>query len=523
MAERPQLVVITGMSGAGRSQAGKALEDLGFFVIDNLPASLISQVVQQADLTGDPRRRRLAVAVDTRGGLSFDALEEVLIALETDGVPTTLLFLDADDEVLAKRFEESRRPHPVEAPTLGESIALERAALQDLRGRADVVVDTSDRTVADLRRALAEVFSGEQPRRPLRVAVTSFGFKHGVPRVIDLLFDVRFLPNPFWVPGLRPLTGHDEAVRRYVLAPARHRGLPGAGPGAARVPAAPLRGRGQDLPDDRGGLHRRPASLGGHRRGTGALAGGAERGGRGAPSGPGAMTTIDLMAAPLLEELEPPEAGPKVVAIGGGHGLAQALVGIRGYAAAVTAVVSVADDGGSSGRLAPALGIPPPGDCRRALLALSPDPSPWRDAMCHRFEAGDVAGHSLGNLLLAGLAAAEGGLEDGAGHAGAPPRRPGPGGAGGPGAPDPDGRGGRGPSGEARWPSPWGGAVSKSSGGGAGRGGGVGIGPGGAGRGRPGGDRPREPVHLAGGHPGRAGDGGGGERLAGAAWSTSAT
>ena len=220
MAERPQLVVITGMSGAGRSLAGKALEDLGFFVIDNLPASLISHVVQQADLAGEPRRRRLAVAVDTRGGLSFDDLEEVLTRLEADGIPTTVLFLDADDEVLAKRFEESRRPHPVEAATLGESIALERHALEDLRGRADVVVDTSDRTVPDLRRALGEIFSGERPPRPLRVAVISFGFKHGVPRVVDLLLDVRFLPNPFWVPDLRPLTGRDEAVRRYVLAPA---------------------------------------------------------------------------------------------------------------------------------------------------------------------------------------------------------------------------------------------------------------------------------------------------------------
>ena len=220
VAERPQLVVITGMSGAGRSLAGKALEDLGFFVIDNLPASLISHVVQQADLAGDPRRRRLAVAVDTRGGLSFDDLEEVLTRLEADGIPTTVLFLDADDEVLAKRFGETRRPHPVEAATLGESIARERHALEDLRGRADVVVDTSDRTVPDLRRALGEIFSGERPPRPLRVAVISFGFKHGVPRVVDLLFDVRFLPNPFWVPDLRPLTGHDEAVRRYVLAPA---------------------------------------------------------------------------------------------------------------------------------------------------------------------------------------------------------------------------------------------------------------------------------------------------------------
>jgi UPF0042 nucleotide-binding protein len=217
--ERPQLVVVTGMSGAGRSQAGKALEDLGFFVIDNLPASLIAQVVQEADLAGDPRRRRLAVTVDTRGGLSFEALEQVLASLGIDGVPTTLLFLDADDEVLAKRFEESRRPHPVAAATLAEAIVTERAALQDLRGRADVVVDTSDRTVPDLRRALGEIFSGERRRRPLRVAVTSFGFKHGVPRVIDLLFDVRFLPNPYWVPELRPLTGHDEAVRRYVLDP----------------------------------------------------------------------------------------------------------------------------------------------------------------------------------------------------------------------------------------------------------------------------------------------------------------
>lgn len=123
------------------------------------------------------------------------------------------------------------------------------------------------------------------------------------------------------------------------------------------------------------------------------------------------MTRLDLLADPLLEELGPEEGACRVVAIGGGHGLAQALVAVQSYAGEITAVVSVADDGGSSGRLAPALGIPPPGDCRRALLALSPESSPWRSAVCHRFTAGDVAGHSLGNLLLAGLAAGEGGLE----------------------------------------------------------------------------------------------------------------
>ena len=141
------------------------------------------------------------------------------------------------------------------------------------------------------------------------------------------------------------------------------------------------------------------------------------------------MTTVDLMAAPLLEALEPAAPGPKVVALGGGHGLAQALTAIRGYAAAITAVVSVADDGGSSGRLAPALGLPPPGDCRRALLALSPDPSPWRAAVCHRFESGDVAGHSLGNLVLAALAASEGGLEAALATLGRLLGAPGPGGA----------------------------------------------------------------------------------------------
>ena len=125
------------------------------------------------------------------------------------------------------------------------------------------------------------------------------------------------------------------------------------------------------------------------------------------------MTGIDLLAEPLLAELDPVEGGCRVVAVGGGHGLAQALLAVQAYAGEITAVVSVADDGGSSGRLAPAFGIPPPGDCRRALLALSPDPSPWREAVEHRFSSGDVAGHSLGNLMLAGLAASGGVLEGG--------------------------------------------------------------------------------------------------------------
>lgn len=216
MADRPHVVIITGMSGAGRSQASKTLEDLGFFVIDNLPADLIERVVARADLPASDRKK-LAVVADTRGGLDFEGLESVLRGLANDGVPTTLLFLDAEDDVLTSRFKESRRPHPVPGATLSESIAAERTALEDLRGNADLIIDTSGSSVHDLRQEIEEAFASGVPRRPMRVAVVSFGFKHGVPRVVDLVLDVRFLPNPHWNPELRPLTGLDEPVRDFVL------------------------------------------------------------------------------------------------------------------------------------------------------------------------------------------------------------------------------------------------------------------------------------------------------------------
>jgi UPF0042 nucleotide-binding protein len=203
------------MSGAGRSQAAKVLEDVGYFVVDNLPPSLIFDVVEHVGLV--ERRSRLAVVVDSRHGLSFADLESALRDLERAGIATTLLFLDATDGALITRYEEGRRPHPVAAPTLAESIATERDALVDLRGEADVIIDTTDRNVHQLRRSLEEAFSGGPARRQMRVEVTSFGFKHGVPRVLDLLFDVRFLPNPHWVPELRPLTGVEAPVRDYVL------------------------------------------------------------------------------------------------------------------------------------------------------------------------------------------------------------------------------------------------------------------------------------------------------------------
>ncbi len=216
MPDERHVVVVTGMSGAGRSTAAKVLEDLGYFVVDNVPAVLIPQLVENAAL-GESPRPLVAVVVDTRAGLDFHELAYARLALEAAGVPNTLLYLDASDEALFSRYEENRRPHPVAGDTLADSIAREREALETLRGESDVIIDTTDRSVHDLRRLVEDAFRGELPRRPMKVAVTSFGFKRGLPRVLDLLFDVRFLPNPHWVEELRPRTGLDAPVRDYVL------------------------------------------------------------------------------------------------------------------------------------------------------------------------------------------------------------------------------------------------------------------------------------------------------------------
>ena len=212
----PHVVVVTGMSGAGRSAAANVLEDLGYFVIDNLPAGLIVDVVEGSGV-GDGERDRFAVVVDTRGGVTADELAEAVTVLRAKGLRTTVLYLDAADRVLIRRYEENRRPHPVTGATLVESIASERSALVEVRALGDVIADTTDLNVHELGDRLRNAFARGLPEGRLQVDVTSFGFKQGVPRVVDLLFDVRFLPNPHWVPELRELTGRDEAVRRYVF------------------------------------------------------------------------------------------------------------------------------------------------------------------------------------------------------------------------------------------------------------------------------------------------------------------
>ena len=212
------LVVITGMSGAGRSEAIHTFEDLGYFCIDNLPPSFIPQLTALAELPGS-RISRLAVVCDVRGMDFFEQLAGELDALHARGVQHRVLFLEADDATLLNRFKETRRRHPLceEGLPLAEGIETERAALSSIRARADVVVDTSDSRPSELRRRIREEFIAEPLAHSLTVSVSSFGFKYGSPTDADIVMDVRFLPNPFYNPELRHLTGLDDPVREFVL------------------------------------------------------------------------------------------------------------------------------------------------------------------------------------------------------------------------------------------------------------------------------------------------------------------
>ena len=218
----PELAIITGMSGAGRSTTANVLEDLGWFVVDNLPPALLPTL---AELGGRARGdvARIAAVVDVRSGSFFADLTEALGQLAVRGSDPRIVFLEASDEVLVRRHEAVRRPHPLQGDgILSDGIARERAMLRDLRADADIVLDTTNLNVHELAAKVVQSF--EQVSPGLHVTIMTFGYKYGLPVDADLVLDCRFLPNPHWVPELRPLTGQDPTVRDYVL------GQPGARP-----------------------------------------------------------------------------------------------------------------------------------------------------------------------------------------------------------------------------------------------------------------------------------------------------
>ncbi|MGH2682851.1 MAG: RNase adapter RapZ [Actinomycetota bacterium] len=215
-AKGPEFIVITGLSGAGRSEAAKSLEDLDYFVIDNMPPALVGRVAELAATSGGPRR--VGIVVDARGGKFFDDLHKGLDELREGQVPYRIVFLEASDETLVRRFSTTRRRHPL-APDgrVDEGIRKERLVMDSLRAQADLVIDTTEFTPHDLRDRIRETFASAEPRGDIQVTVLSFSYKHGVPRDADLVLDVRFLPNPHWVEELRALRGTDKRVRNYVL------------------------------------------------------------------------------------------------------------------------------------------------------------------------------------------------------------------------------------------------------------------------------------------------------------------
>ena len=213
-----EFILISGMSGAGKSKAASYMEDMDFFCVDNLPAPLISKFAELG-MAGSGEYERVVLVTDVRSGTRFDSLFQALDDLKNMNCSYRILFMDADDETIIKRYKETRRSHPLmeECESLEQAIALERRMLAPLRDRAEYIIDTSNLSTAKLKGELRRLFArGDAAKGKMDLRVISFGFKHGVPMEADLMFDVRFLPNPYYVQELRAQTGLDAAVREYV-------------------------------------------------------------------------------------------------------------------------------------------------------------------------------------------------------------------------------------------------------------------------------------------------------------------
>jgi len=221
-----RFIIVTGLSGAGKTEATRSLEDMGYFCVDNLPPKLIPKFAE-ACVQSQGKIDKVALVIDIRGGIFFEDLFESLNYLKAEEFKYEILFLDASDEVLVKRFKESRRSHPL-APgsRIITGINEERKKLREVKDRADIIIDTSKYAIKDLREEMSKNYGdAQQPEKDLSITVLSFGFKYGIPVDADLVFDVRFIPNPFYIPKLKPFSGNDEPVRDYVLAQEETKGF----------------------------------------------------------------------------------------------------------------------------------------------------------------------------------------------------------------------------------------------------------------------------------------------------------
>lgn len=213
-----KFVILTGMSGAGKSTAIKMMEDIGFYCVDNLPIPLLEKFVELSDLQQNAELQKVAVGIDIRNGQALEELKNVLARIKSTGASYEILFLDAEDSVLVKRYKETRRNHPLSGGgRVDKGIAEERKRLAFLKEGADYIIDTSRLLTRELKAELEKIFVQNQDYKNLFITILSFGFKYGIPADSDLVFDVRFLPNPYYVEGLRAKTGNDKEIQDYVF------------------------------------------------------------------------------------------------------------------------------------------------------------------------------------------------------------------------------------------------------------------------------------------------------------------
>lgn len=212
-----RLLILTGMSGAGKSTALKMLEDMGYYCVDNLPIQLLKSFVDLSDRQ-EFKRQRVVVGIDIRSGETLSLLSDIISELEQDGKKVDVLFMDAEEDVLVNRYKETRRTHPLsQSERIYTGIEKERQAMQFLKERADYIIDTSHLLPRDLKGELEKIFVEDKNYESLFVTIMSFGFKYGIPADADLVFDVRFLPNPYYVEELRPKTGNDREIQQFVM------------------------------------------------------------------------------------------------------------------------------------------------------------------------------------------------------------------------------------------------------------------------------------------------------------------